>query len=177
VVAFTGTEVLDSSVGDTGAVPVPHDECTVEVPLPYGGVLDGAADEESEAAVDSGMEAVDGGADDSSTGKLVRVPSVKVEAEVLALGPGLLVHQIRPELFRAQEVTNGVLVLALGVMVITLVKTTVLVVLAGLEGTRVVLFEGPVESGMLVGVEVPVPENEVRGGRVISSSVLVGIGG
>jgi hypothetical protein len=167
---------------------------TVDVALPYGGLLDGtdtiADDEagavESEIPVDDGTAADDGGADDgSSTGKLVRVPSVKVEAEVEleALRGGMSVHQITPDLFSVQDVTNDLLgpgVTELGgamvsVMTMTLVRTTVLVAFAGGEGEGSVLFETPLDDGGLpvgVGVVPPVPGNEVTGGRVMSSVLL-----
>ena len=180
-----------SSVEGSGAVPEDDpNECVVEVSFPYGGLLDGTMDEEAEA-VESGMlvdgktEAEDGGAEDgSSTGKLVRVPSVKVEAddERVALRGGMSVHQIRPELFREQDLTDVLLGLGVtvSVMMMTLVRTTVLVELAGSEGEGVgrVLLETPLDGRLPVGVGVmlPVPGKEVTGGKGMSS-VLLEIGG
>jgi hypothetical protein len=186
----------ESSVDDTGAVPEGGtEENAVDVALPYGGLLDGTITDdeadavESEIPVDGGTTADDGGADDgSSTGKLVRVPSVKVEAEVELEGlcGGMSVHQITPDLFSVQDVTNDLLgpgVTELGgamvsVMTMTLVWTTVLVEFAGDEGEGSVLFETPLDDGELpVGVGVPpVPGNEVTGGKAMSS-VLLEIGG
>jgi hypothetical protein len=164
------------------------EENAVDVALPYGGLLDGTITDGEADAVESEIP-VDGGADDgSSTGKLVRVPSVKVKAEVEleALCGGMLVHQITPDLFSVQDVTNDLLgpgVTELGgamvsVMTMTLVRTTVLVEFAGGEGEGSVLFETPLDDGELpVGVGVPpVPGNEVTGGKAMSS-VLLEIGG
>jgi hypothetical protein len=179
------------SVGDTGAVPEEApDECAVVVSFPYGGLLDGTIDDgadavESEMPVDGGTVAEVGGAEDgSSTGKLVRVPSVNVEAddERVALRGGMSVHQIKPELFSAQDITNVLLGLGVtvSVMMMTLVRTTVLVELAGMEGEGRVLLESPLDGGIPVGVGVmlplPVPGNEVTGGKMMSS-VLLEIGG
>jgi hypothetical protein len=198
---LAGGVIDESSVDDTGAVPEGGtEENAVDVALPYGGLLDGTITDdeagavESEIPVDGGTAADDGGADDggaddgSSTGKLVRVPSVKVEAEIEleALCGGMSVHQITPDLFSVQDVTNDLLgpgVTELGgamvsVMTMTLVRTTVLVEFAAGEGEGSVLFETPLDDGGLpVGVGVPpVPGNEVTGGRAMSS-VLLEIGG
>jgi hypothetical protein len=125
-----------------------------------------------------------------STGKLVKVPSVKVPkvVDAVVLGDGRLVHQITPSLLSLQVVvvTNFVLVTTvvatgiLSVMTTTLVTTTVLRLVVEFhnpEDAGAVVLAGLVESGMPVDDGTPVPGKDRVTDDKSPLKVLLGTGG